>query len=119
MLLSATTAPAAERVATLTAVIDRLASLPNVAAVGAAEGLPTTKPKIGATSTTIGPGGKVAGIVSAHIRLVSRGDFAALGMRIEGRGFDHTDTLQSEPVSVVNRTYASKFLKDGGRTRPR
>jgi putative ABC transport system permease protein len=113
VLLSGTAAPAAERSAVLNGVLDRLAALPNVAAVGAAEGLPTSKPRAGATSLSLGPGGKVVDMVSAHIRFVSRGYFAAVGMRIEGRGFDHTDTLDSEPVSVVNRAYASKFLKDG------
>jgi hypothetical protein len=97
----------------LNSVLDRLAALPNVAAVGAAEGLPTSKPRAGATSISMGPGGKVLDMVSAHIRFVSRDYFAAVGMKIEGRGFDHTDTLESEPVSVVNRAYASKFLKGG------
>ena len=114
VMLSGTSAPAAERAAVLNGVLDRLRAMPNVAAVGAAAGLPTMKPQYGSTSLSIGPGGKVENMVSAHVRLVSPGYFEALGMRIEGRGFDHTDTLQSEPVSVVNRAYASKYLKDGG-----
>jgi predicted permease len=112
VLLSGTAAPAAERAAVLTRVLDGLRAVPNVSAAGAAQGLPTGKPQGKFTSRTIKPDGNVE-LISAQERRVSPGYFAAVGMRIEGRGFDHTDTLQSEPVAVVNRAYANKFLKDG------
>jgi hypothetical protein len=114
VLLSGYAAPAAERAAALNAVLDRFASMPNVAAVGASEGLPTTKPRAGVASIAMRKDGTVVDLVSAHVRRVSPGYFAALGVRIEGRGFDRTDTLQSEPVSIVNRTYANTFMKNKG-----
>jgi MacB-like periplasmic core domain/FtsX-like permease family len=117
VFIAGTEAPAAERAAILRTLIDRLAALPNVAAVGAAERLPTDKPQGGFTAGTFRPPGftgPVEKMVTARERVASPGYFEAVGMRIEGRGFDQTDTLQSEPIAIVNRAYATEYLKGDG-----
>jgi hypothetical protein len=46
-------------------------------------------------------------------RVVSPRAFAALGMRVAaGRSFSDTDTESSQPVAVVNRAFARKYLDD-------
>src|SRR6185369_17872945 len=49
--------------------------------------------------------------IQADLRSVSPDYFAALGMRIvDGRAFTSADTLTSQPVVAVNRTFASRYL---------
>jgi hypothetical protein len=46
-------------------------------------------------------------------RLVSDDYFAAMGIRVlSGRGFTSQDTMTSEPVVVVNQTFARRYLAD-------
>ena len=45
-------------------------------------------------------------------RIVSQDYFAAMGIRVlSGRGFTAQDTVTSEPVIVVNQTFARRYLK--------
>jgi len=47
----------------------------------------------------------------AMVRTVSPGYFEALGVPVlEGRGFTDADTASSQPVIVVNRTFADRYL---------
>ena len=49
--------------------------------------------------------------VQAMVRMVSPGYFDALGIRVlDGRGFTDTDTLNAQPVVIVNRTFAERYL---------
>ncbi|HKY31022.1 MAG TPA: ADOP family duplicated permease [Candidatus Polarisedimenticolia bacterium] len=51
--------------------------------------------------------------VQASPRIVSPGCFSALGLRVAaGRGFAETDTDASQPVVVVNRAFARRYLGD-------
>jgi ABC-type antimicrobial peptide transport system permease subunit len=61
-----------------------------------------------------GPGRPEPAAVTADFRSVSPGYFAALGVSIlEGRGFSDQDSLTSQQVALVNRTFANTYL--GGR----
>jgi putative ABC transport system permease protein len=51
--------------------------------------------------------------VETVYRLVSDDYFAAMGIRVvSGRGFTAQDTMTSEPVVVVNQTFARRYLAD-------
>ncbi len=50
--------------------------------------------------------------VHAALRTVTDDYFAAMGIRVlEGRGFTAADTADSQPVVVVNRTFARNYLQ--------
>ncbi|HEX3703034.1 MAG TPA: ABC transporter permease [Vicinamibacterales bacterium] len=52
--------------------------------------------------------------VGAHMRIVTPGFFAAMGIRLlEGRAFTVDDRQQTAPVAVVNRAFVRRFI--GGR----
>src|SRR5262249_25041620 len=47
----------------------------------------------------------------ANLRVVSPDYLNALGVRVvDGRGFEPADTLTSERVAIVNRTFVQKYL---------
>jgi len=49
--------------------------------------------------------------VQANLRVVSPDYLDALGVRVvDGRGFEPSDTLTSERVAIVNRTFVQKYL---------
>jgi hypothetical protein len=49
--------------------------------------------------------------VDTAYRIVTEDYFAAMGIRlVSGRGFNGHDTLSSEPVLVVNQTFARRYL---------
>lgn len=100
------------RVEVLGNLVTRLRSLPGVTAAAYSSRLP------------LAPGGEImaafpvpardgSGQVSAHalLRQVSAGFFEALGLRVrQGRPFTAGDTLSSQEVVVVNRTFARQYL---------
>ena len=99
------------RIAVLEALLDRLAAVPTVRGVAFTSESPLTPG--GSTSSLTFPardgGAPVA--VQASPRQVSPGYFATLGLRVvAGRGFEDSDVQTSEPVAVVNETFARRYL---------
>jgi predicted permease len=99
--------------ATLVAtIVERLAQLPGVTHAAMTTGLPLTS---GESLRSFPVPSLQAGQadVAAHAseRRVSADYFAASGMRIvEGRGFVGADSVDSQPVVVVNRAFARAYL---------
>ena len=89
--------------------LPRIASLPGVRGVGAANVVPMN----GYLATTAF---HVDGVVArdapeAHYRMVTPGYFRALGIELRGgRGFDAADRSGSAPVAIVNETLARQFF---------
>jgi putative ABC transport system permease protein len=100
----------ADRAAFYQRLLDRLAELPGVQAVGAS----TTLPSIGWQSDAFAVDGRAyatdADYPVAHDDVISGGLFATLGVRpLEGRELSRLDTLSSQPVVVINAALARKF----------
>jgi putative ABC transport system permease protein len=78
--------------------LPRIASLPGVAAAGAVEMAPLTRP--GGEGIEIGP-------ARADVLVVTPGYFAAMGIELsEGRAFDERDGLDAPLVAVVSQAFA-------------
>jgi putative ABC transport system permease protein len=105
--------PAAERrFAIVEQILDRLAGVPGVSDAAFTSELPLTPG--GSTAafelqSPDAPGGVVR--VQASPRIVSPRYFAAVGMRVRaGRTFGDRDTETSEPVVIVNDSFARRYL---------
>ena len=103
----------ARRSEVLTRILERVAALPGVNAAALASELPLVA---GGSTASVrlprhGPnGGPIT--VQASPRLVSPGYFAVLGLRmLAGRPLQDSDTLASQPVVVVNETFARSYLR--------
>lgn len=113
VLLPGTSTQPAARTEFFDTLAARLKAMPGVSHVGMTNSLPLT-----AGETLIGfsrhadakPGDM--DIVHASLRTVSADYLNTLGMHVvEGRGFTSADTLTSEPVMLVNRTFAAQNFK--------
>ena len=93
------------------AVLDRLRAIPGVTHAAFTTVLPLTPlDQMLAFTMPSGPGGQTVN-VHASLRTTSDDYFAAMGIRlIEGRTFNAGDVTTSEPVVVVNRTFARSYL---------
>jgi predicted permease len=102
------------RIGVMEAVVERLARHPGVQHVAFTSEAPLTPG--GSTSSFSLPSRDNAGAmvpVQASPRLVSPGYFSALGLRvITGRVLADTDTATSQPVVVVNETFARRYLSE-------
>ena len=101
-----------QRLAIVDAILARLSATGGVGAAAFTSELPLVASGSTAAFTMRSP---VAGsgtiTAQASPRIVSAGAFAALGMRIvEGRAFTEADTASSQPVIIVNRTFARRYL---------
>jgi predicted permease len=101
-----------QRVQTLDAIVDRLEHTPGVVAAAGSTVVPLLPSEYLMSFKLPSITGKDDGAeASAAIRSVGPGYFTALGMRlVEGRVFTAADTLMSEPVLVVNRQFAHRYL---------
>jgi len=103
------------RIAFFQQVVDRLAALPGVRAVAAANGLPLTGLGAGSTFAVEGqppppPEHRPLGLA----RSINPGYFRAMGIPlVAGREFAASDTGQSPPVMMVSRSLARRFWSDG------
>jgi putative ABC transport system permease protein len=108
----------AERALVASELEHALADLPGVMAVGAVSHLPFASWANWAGSAA--PEGVPAQERDAFFvdhRSVSPGYLTAMGARLQsGRWFDDTDTEESEPVIVIDRTYARRLFPDGDAT---
>jgi putative ABC transport system permease protein len=103
------------RVAFFQQVVDRVATLPGVRAVGAVNGLPLTGLGVGSMFAV---GGQPAPPAEQRplgvLRSVTPGYFRAMGIPlVAGRGFADSDTRPAAPVIVVNQTLARRFWREG------
>src|SRR5262249_58673557 len=92
-------------------ILDRLTTLSAASKVAFTSELPVTA----GGSTSAFTLRTADGVVTAQAspRLVSAGALAALGLRlVEGRDFNDLDTETSAPVTIVNRTFARRYLGD-------
>jgi predicted permease len=100
------------RYLTLDAVLSRLSGMPGITACSFTSELPLTAGGSTAAFTMKAPHSD-SGIVTvqASPRIVSPRYFSAMGMRIiQGRGFMNSDTPTSQPVAIVNRSFAQRYL---------
>jgi putative ABC transport system permease protein len=103
------------RVAFFQQVMDRMATLPGVRAVGAVNGLPLTGLGVGSTFAVDGrpapaPDQRPLGV----LRSVTPGYFHAMGIPlVAGRGFADSDNKGAAPVILVNQTLVRRFWPEG------
>jgi predicted permease len=108
--------PPEARISLLDQVLDRVASVPGVKAAGTIQFLPLR-------GMTCGTGFWLeeqaarrdsSQTLSTECALVSRGYFAAMGIRVlGGRGFDRQDRIGSPRVVIVNQSFAKRYFHDG------
>jgi len=98
----------------LSEILPRLSAAPGVARASFTSELPLTSGGSTAAMTMISPradGGIIT--VQASPRVVSPRYFHTMGMRIiQGREFEDSDTQTSQPVAIVNRSFARRYLGD-------
>ena len=104
--------PAGARAAFYTDVLTRVTAIRGVTHAGFTSSLPTASPnwKI---PVGLRPGDKTRGQVEVETvyRIVTDDYFASMGIRVvSGRGFTAQDTITSEPVVVVNQSFADRYL---------
>ena len=101
------------RAALVDQLLDRLRTVPGVTHAAATGVLPLVAGDV-MMSMQLPPGpGVREGVtgVQANLRVVSPDYLDALGVRlVDGRSFQSTDSLASERVAVVNRTFVQKYL---------
>jgi predicted permease len=101
-------------------IVDRLSATPGVTKVAYATSMPFMGREM-LTSFPIKQRDGASVQVQAGARFVSPGYFASLGQKIlEGREFHAQDTRPGQPVAMVNREFARKYLdgRAGGWTLP-
>jgi predicted permease len=107
--------PVARRLEATSRVIERIRSVPGVAAAGVSTSLPLLSPGGAAVFPMMSPDDPAVEI-EAHAaqRIVTPGYFNAMRLRlIDGRFVNESDVATSLPAVVVNASFASTFL--GGR----
>lgn len=108
--LPASRASAALRTEAFETILARVRQFPGVREAGLADDIPLGGAERRFAST-VAEDGQPPRTVSALLRQVTPGYFNAMGFRLlAGRGFTDADTFTSEPVVVVNRTFARKYL---------
>ena len=93
-------------------VLDRVTAIRGVAHAGFTSSLPTASPNWRILVYLPSGDDKSRGSdVETVYRLVTDDYFAAMGIRVlSGRGFTAQDTMTSEPVVMVNQTFARRYL---------
>jgi predicted permease len=107
--------PAAERVALLDRMLERVHAVPGVKAAGTIQFLPLSGMTCGTGFWLEGQTpGAPAQALPTNCSLVSGRFFAALGIPIrEGRGFEARDRADSPRVVVVNHAFAGRYFPEG------
>src|SRR5262245_1200057 len=99
------------RIAVLSDIVARLAATPGVRHVAITSEQPWTTGGSTSSITLPAPDGGAPVVVQVSPRLVSADYFAALGLRVlSGRYFSDNDTETSQPVVVVNQTFARRHF---------
>jgi len=94
------------------ALLDRIAAVPGVTAVGATSHFPFRSTPEGSLIAQLhGEPADPAHPIGTRQRLVSEGYFAATGTTLlQGRDFGPDDRNGSAPVAIVNRTFVKRYL---------
>jgi predicted permease len=98
----------------LAELLERARRIPGVESVSASRVVP-----LGGTRVELGPltidgqEGPEDGYFRSDANIVAPGFFATLGVPLEGRDFSSADRESSEPVAIVNRTFAERFFPQG------
>src|SRR5262249_2217161 len=100
----------AKRTAFFQQTLERVRGLPGVVSAAYASRQPLTSLR-GIYSLTVEGGSAQGGVApEADHRQISPEYFATLGIPLrQGRVFDERDTLQTEPVAIINETMALRF----------
>jgi putative ABC transport system permease protein len=90
--------------------IDRLAELPQVGAVGAVSTLPLSGGEFSWTfEVRDQPAPPGAALEKADVRFITPGTLRALGVAVRaGREFERTDRRDGEPVAIVSESFAGR-----------
>jgi predicted permease len=106
--------PAGSRAAFYREVIERVAAIRGVAHVGLADRLPLASANWRTqVALDLSRSQMRAAEVDAIYRIVTEDYFGSMGIRLlSGHGFTAQDTGSSEPVVVVNETFARRYLPD-------
>jgi predicted permease len=104
--------PVERRAAFQREVLDRLRALPGVQAAATTRIIPVSGNSAG---NTVWPEGDRSHQFDPRLNWVGRGYFAALGTPfVAGRDYTDADTLESQPVAIVNEAFASNIAPGGG-----
>jgi predicted permease len=104
--------PVERRAAFQREVLDRLRALPGVQAAATTRIIPVSGSSAG---NTVWPEGDRSRQFDPRLNWVGRGYFAALDTPfVAGRDFTDADTLESQPVAIVNDAFASNIAPWGG-----
>jgi hypothetical protein len=104
--------PTGTRAAVYREALERVAAIRGVTHVGLTDRLPVGTANWG-TKVRLNPNNEKGpdSEVDTVYRIVSEHYFASMGIRLlSGRGFSGQDTVESEPVVVVNQTFARQYL---------
>jgi putative ABC transport system permease protein len=105
--------PPARRFAVLSQIVDAIRAIPNVSAAGASTITPVSGVAV-VTFVTTSNAPRMAdtdGVVATNT--ITPGWMATYGLSLRaGRDFDAADTSGSQPVALVNETFARGFLRD-------
>lgn len=112
-LPAARTLPEAQRKAFFDGVVEKVAALPGVEAVGAVQTLPFAGRGISAGLRVEGRSFAIADVVDTCWRAVTPGYFRALGIPVlRGRGFQAGDGAAAPPVALINARLAERLWPD-------
>jgi predicted permease len=94
------------------AMIERVAALPDVAAVGATSNFPLRNAlEASLLAQFHGETFDAAHPIGTRQRVVSQGYFGATGTRLlQGRDFGPDDRANTRPVAIVNKTFVKRYL---------
>lgn len=110
VLLPPTVATAADRTRAFGQIMAGLRAEPGVIAAAVADSVPLGGRERRFASTSAEEG-KPPVTISALMRTVTPDYFQGIGLRVHaGRVFSEQDTMTSEPVIIVNKTFADKYL---------
>jgi putative ABC transport system permease protein len=104
----------AQRVNLYQELMQRVAALPGVAAVGLADGVPPGGWSVGAVQIVGQPPLPQSAQPRTGVLVTSPGYFAAVGTPLRaGRLFTAQDDAQAPPVALVNEAFARRYFADG------
>ncbi len=108
------TAAAEEISAIHSRLLDRIAAVPGIASVSASTGMPVRGTSFGMPFTIVGkPVDDPSKRAGAGFNMVSPAYYWTFGIQIiRGRTFTDQDRLGTQPVAIVNETFAKRYFPD-------
>ena len=108
-------AAAAEEISAIhSRLLDRIAAVPGIASVSASTGMPVRGTSFGMPFTIVGkPVDDPSKRAGAGFNMVSPAYYWTFGIQIiRGRTFTDQDRLGTQPVAIVNETFAKRYFPD-------